>query len=64
METNLNENLGTRRIPKLPEPRFPNADEIVRERAVARKRASKVDVLLVNPPAPDGGIWIRTQHRV
>lgn len=64
METKLNENLGTRRIPKLPEPRFPNADEIVRERAVARKRASKVDVLLVNPPAPDGGIWIRTQHRV
>ncbi|MBN1259936.1 MAG: radical SAM protein [Anaerolineae bacterium] len=23
-----------------------------------------VDVLLVNPPAPDGGIWIRSQHRV
>src|SRR5262249_23546220 len=23
-----------------------------------------VDVLLVNPPSPDGGIWIRTQHRV
>ncbi len=26
--------------------------------------AGAVDVLLVNPPAPDGGIWIRTQHRV
>jgi len=64
METSLPENLGTRRIPKLPDPRFPNADEIVRARAVARKRASKVDVLLVNPPSPDGGIWIRTQHRV
>ena len=29
-----------------------------------RLRESKVDVLLVNPPAPDGGIWIRSQHRV
>lgn len=25
---------------------------------------SSLDVLLVNPPAPDGGIWIRSQHRV
>ncbi|MFQ5814157.1 MAG: B12-binding domain-containing radical SAM protein, partial [Anaerolineae bacterium] len=25
---------------------------------------SALDVLLVNPPAPDGGIWIRSQHRV
>ncbi len=64
METNVRENLGTRRIPKLPDPRFPTADQIVREGAIARKRASKVDVLLVNPPSPDGGIWIRTQHRV
>jgi len=23
-----------------------------------------MDVLFVNPPAPDGGIWIRSQHRV
>ena len=37
---------------------------IVRERASAKKLESKVDVLLVNPPSPDGGIWIRTQHRV
>jgi len=64
LETNLRENLGTRRIPKLPEPRFPSADQIVRQGAIARKRASKVDILLVNPPSPDGGIWIRTQHRV
>lgn len=27
-------------------------------------RAEAVDLLLVNPPAPDGGIWIRSQHRV
>lgn len=57
-------NLGTRRIPPLPAPRFPSADEIVRQQAIARAHDSKVDVLLVNPPAPDGGIWIRTQHRV
>ncbi len=23
-----------------------------------------LDILFVNPPAPDGGIWIRSQHRV
>jgi radical SAM superfamily enzyme YgiQ (UPF0313 family) len=57
-------NLGTHRIAKLPTPRFPSADAIVRGRAVARRNTSKVDILLVNPPAPDGGIWIRSQHRV
>ncbi len=36
----------------------------MRQTAIARQRESKVDVLLVNPPSPDGGIWIRTQHRV
>ncbi len=56
------ENLGTRQIVKLPPARFPNADEIAC--ASTRPHASKVDVLLVNPPSPDGGIWIRTQHRV
>jgi radical SAM superfamily enzyme YgiQ (UPF0313 family) len=60
----ISQNLGSRRIPKLPGPRFPDADAIVRERAIARKKSSKVDILLVNPPSPDGGIWIRTQHRV
>ncbi len=57
-------NLGARRIPALPEARFPSADSIVNAQAVARKRESKVDILLVNPPSPDGAIWIRTQHRV
>jgi len=57
-------NLGTRRIVNLPEARFPSADAIVRERALLRNQNSKVDVLLVNPPAPDGAIWIRSQHRV
>src|SRR5215475_3158681 len=64
MSSELRDNLGTRRIVKLPEPRFPDADSIVRERAVARSRETTVDVLLVNPPSPDGGIWIRSQHRV
>ena len=61
----LRENLGTRRVPKLPKPRFPNADEIVRKGLLeAPRSAEAVDVLLVNPPTPDGGLWIRTQHRV
>jgi anaerobic magnesium-protoporphyrin IX monomethyl ester cyclase len=64
MSAEVRENLGTRRIVKLPPVRFPDADAIVRDRAAARGRDSKVDVLLVNPPSPDGGIWIRTQHRV
>ncbi len=42
----------------------PNTDAISRESAIARGEASKVDVLLVNPPSPDGAIWIRSQHRV
>ena len=29
-----------------------------------RRPADAVDVMLVNPPSPDGGIWIRSQHRV
>jgi radical SAM superfamily enzyme YgiQ (UPF0313 family) len=64
MVSELRDNLGTRRIVKLQEPRFPDADAIVHGLAIARSRDSKVDVLLVNPPSPDGGIWIRTQHRV
>lgn len=58
-------NLGASRIPKLPEPKFPNADAIVREGLLSAKRSDEaVDVLLVNPPTPDGSYWIRTQHRV
>jgi radical SAM superfamily enzyme YgiQ (UPF0313 family) len=58
-------NLGSRRIPKLRSADFPNADDIVRAGLLQDKRhADAVDVLLVNPPTPDGGYWIRTQHRV
>lgn len=64
MSSELKENLGTRRIIDLPNSHFPDADVIVHQRRLARNRESKVDVLLANPPAPDGGIWIRSQHRV
>jgi anaerobic magnesium-protoporphyrin IX monomethyl ester cyclase len=59
------ENLGTRRIPKLRMANFPNADEIVRQGLLSAPRSEEaVDIMLVNPPTPDGGYWIRTQHRV
>ena len=61
----LKENLGTRRIPKLRMADFPNADEIVRQELQSQQRPeAAVDIVLVNPPTPDGGLWIRTQHRV
>ena len=68
MESNqveVKDNLGTRRVAKLRMAAFPNADEIVRQGLLRVGRtAEAVDVLLVNPPTPDGGYWIRTQHRV
>jgi radical SAM superfamily enzyme YgiQ (UPF0313 family) len=61
----LRENLGTRRVPKLRMADFPNADEIVRQGLLEAPRAEgAVDIMLVNPPTPDGQLWIRTQHRV
>ncbi|GAP08596.1 MAG TPA: radical SAM protein [Anaerolinea thermolimosa] len=58
-------NLGTSRIPELRMARFPNADEAVRQAMLNKPRSpDAVDILLVNPPTPDGGLWIRTQHRV
>ena len=58
-------NLGSRQVPKLRMADFPNADGIVRERLLATPRSTEaVDIMLVNPPTPDGGLWIRTQHRV
>src|SRR5215472_12818246 len=60
----LRDNLGTRRVVRLPLAHFPNADSIARAHTLVRQRTSKIDVLLVNPPSPDGGVWIRSQHRV
>lgn len=59
------QNLGTRRIRKLPQAKFPNADEIIFDGLLSAPRSPEaVDILLVNPPTPDGNLWIRTQHRV
>jgi radical SAM superfamily enzyme YgiQ (UPF0313 family) len=61
----LKENLGTRRLAAVRMVNFPNADDIVREGLLSTPRgAEAVDIMLVNPPTPDGALWIRTQHRV
>lgn len=58
-------NKGSKRIPALRQAAFPDADPIVRAGSLSTPRSDEaVDVLLVNPPTPDGGLWIRTQHRV
>ena len=58
-------NLGSHAIPRLPPAKFPNADEIIQAGMQSGARpADAVDILLVNPPTPDGALWIRTQHRV
>jgi len=63
MSADLRINLGTRAVKPLKISDFPDAGAAVRD-LVHSRPADAVDVLLVNPPAPDGGIWIRTQHRV
>ncbi len=64
-DDSLRQNLGTRRVPKLRMANFPNADDIVQQGLLEDRRAeTAVDIVLVNPPTPDGGLWIRTQHRV
>ncbi len=56
---------GMHPVPKLRTADFPNADDIVaQESEVVQRGPDAVDILLVNPPAPDGAIWIRSQHRV
>lgn len=57
-------NVGTKTRIILTPAKHPDTDAIARDSAVARNETSQVDVLLVNPPTPDGGIWIRSQHRV
>jgi anaerobic magnesium-protoporphyrin IX monomethyl ester cyclase len=58
----LRHNLGTRTLKVLGAAEYPDAGAVVA--GLTRRPANAVDVLLVNPPSPDGGIWIRTQHRV
>jgi anaerobic magnesium-protoporphyrin IX monomethyl ester cyclase len=56
-------NRGTGMRERVRPPNFPDADDVIRPEQRARPD-SAVDILFVNPPAPDGGIWIRSQHRV
>lgn len=59
------QNRGKGATLKVPPPMFPNADEIVRQGLLEdQQHVDMVDILLVNPPSPDGDIWIRSQHRV
>jgi anaerobic magnesium-protoporphyrin IX monomethyl ester cyclase len=57
-------NLGTRPVKKMRPAEFPDISAMLQEPTKAKRSPEMVDVLLVNPPAPDGGIWIRSQHRV
>ena len=64
LDPDVQANLGTRRIPPLRPSEFPDAGAAVQTLTSSTRPAGTVDVLLVNPPTPDGGIWIRSQHRV
>ena len=57
-------NLGSRPVKKFRTAEFPDISSLTKEPIQAERSAKHVDVLLVNPPSPDGGIWIRSQHRV
>jgi len=57
-------NLGTRPIKKIRAADFPDISSLMKDPTKKERGPETVDVLLVNPPAPDGGIWIRSQHRV
>ncbi|MCP4167795.1 MAG: radical SAM protein [Chloroflexi bacterium] len=57
-------NLGSRRVAPLRAASFPDAGAAVSTLTSSVRPPGSVDVMLVNPPSPDGGIWIRSQHRV
>ena len=57
-------NLGTKPLKPLRPAEFPDISALLKDPTKSARSAEAVDVLLVNPPAPDGGIWIRSQHRV
>jgi radical SAM superfamily enzyme YgiQ (UPF0313 family) len=57
-------NLGTKPVKKIRMAEFPDISALMQEPIKATRTAEMVDVLLVNPPSPDGGVWIRSQHRV
>lgn len=57
-------NLGTRPIKSVRMADFPDISTLMREPTKKQRGPDTVEVLLINPPSPDGGIWIRSQHRV
>jgi anaerobic magnesium-protoporphyrin IX monomethyl ester cyclase len=57
-------NLGTRTIKDIRPAVFPDISAVMQDPTLAERGPETVDILLVNPPSPDGGIWIRSQHRV
>jgi radical SAM superfamily enzyme YgiQ (UPF0313 family) len=59
----IDANRGTRVRERVPPASFPSADETARQH-IDQRPEDAVDILFVNPPTPDGGIWIRSQHRV
>ena len=64
LSESIRNNLGTRRIPPLRPSEFPDAGASVQTVTSSSRLEGSVDILLVNPPTPDGDIWIRSQHRV
>jgi anaerobic magnesium-protoporphyrin IX monomethyl ester cyclase len=63
-DTKAPRNVGTKTRIIVTPAKHPDTDAIARRYQSARQEKSQVDVLLVNPPTPDGAIWIRSQHRV
>ena len=57
-------NLGNHHVPQIRMAKYANADDILQQEQLNQARSdAAVDILLVNPPTPDGGLWIRSQHR-
>ncbi len=64
LSSEIRRNLGARHLPPLRPAKFPDVGDVLQTARLPTEGERKVDVMLVNPPAPDGGIWIRSQHRV
>lgn len=57
-------NVGTKTRTIVVPAKHPDTDSIAEQYASRQSPPTRLDVLLVNPPTPDGAIWIRSQHRV
>ena len=64
MAPRISTNRGIRTTQVLTRSPAPLADSTVLQTYDAAADEGRAELLLVNPPAPDGGIWIRSQHRV